>query len=123
MQSQQNSDTTYRLYDWNRTDDSGRGRELHLEQALDSIGEFRELSQRPGYLTEMPHFTTKEYRLDKGERFTQPDSSRFAVFTILCGSVLWDGKTARKGEFILSPAGANAVTAAEAETVLLSTTV
>ena len=117
---QQNSDTTYRLYDWNRTDDSGRGRELHLEKALDSIGE---LCQRPGYLTEMPHFTTKEYRLDKGERFTQPDSSRFAVFAILCGSVLWDGKTARKGEFILSPAGANAVTAAEAETVLLSTTV
>ena len=71
----------------------------------------------------MPHFTTKEYRLDKGERFTQPDSSRFAVFTVLCGSVLWDGKTARKGEFILSPAGADAVTAAEAETVLLSTTV
>lgn len=120
---QQNSDTTYRLYDWNRTDDSGRGRELHLEQALDSIGEFRELSQRPGYLTEMPYFTTKEYRLDKGERFTQPDSSRFAAFTVLCGSVLWDGKTARKGEFILSPAGADAVTAAEAETVLLSTTV
>ena len=120
---QQNSDTTYRLYDWNRTDDSGRGRELHLEQALDSIGEFRELSQRPGYLTEMPYFTTKEYRLDKGERFTQPDSSHFAVFTVLCGSVLWDGKTARKGEFILSPAGADAVTAAEADTVLLSTTV
>ena len=120
---QQNSDTTYRLYDWNRTDDSGRGRELHLEQALDSIREFRELSQRPGYLTEMPYFTTKEYRLDKGERFTQPDSSRFAVFTVLGGSVLWDGKTARKGEFILSPAGADAVTAAEADTVLLSTTV
>ncbi len=120
---QQNSDTTYRLYDWNRTDDSGRGRELHLEQALDSIGEFRELSQRPGYLTEMPYFTTKEYRLDKGERFTQPDSSHFAVFTVLCGSVLWDGTTARKGEFILSPAGADAVTAAEADTVLLSTTV
>lgn len=84
---------------------------------------FRELSQRPGYLTEMPYFTTKEYRLDKGEWFTQPDSSRFAVFTVLCGSVLWDRKTARKGEFILSPAGADAVTAAEAETVLLSTTV
>ena len=71
----------------------------------------------------MSYSTTKEYRLDKGERFTQPDSSRFAVFTVLCGSVLWDGKTARKGEFILSPAGADAVTAAEADTVLLSTTV
>lgn len=120
---QQNSDTTYRLYDWNRTDASGQGRELHMEQALDSIAEFRELCRQPGYLTEMPHFTTEEYRLDQGERFTQPDASRFAIFTILRGSVSWDGKTARQGEFILSPANADAVTAVEPDTVLLSTTV
>lgn len=120
---QQNSDTTYRLYDWNRTDASGKGRELHMDQALDSIAEFRELSQRPGYLTEMPHFTMEEYRLDRGERFTQPDASRFAILTVLRGSVAWDGKTARQGEFILSPAGADAVTAAEPGTVLLLTTV
>jgi len=31
------SDTTYRLYDWNRKDKQGRGRELHIEQALTSI--------------------------------------------------------------------------------------
>lgn len=120
---QQNSDTTYRLYDWNRTDASGRPRELHLEQALDSIAEFRELCQRPGYLTEMPHFTMEEHRLDQEERFTQPDASRFAIFTVLRGSVSWDGKTARQGEFILSPADADAVTAAEPDTVLLLTTV
>ena len=120
---QQNSDTTYRLYDWNRTDASGQGRELHMEQALDSIAEFRELCRQPGYLTEMPHFTTEEYRLDQGERFTQPDASRFAIFTVLRGSVSWDGKTARQGEFILSPANADAVTAVEPDTVLLSTTV
>ena len=121
---QQNSDTTYRLYDWNRTDDSGRGRELHLEQALDSIGEFRELCQRPGYLTEMPHFTTKEYRLDK-RRTVYPagllplcrlhDPLRFRALGRENGP--------EEENFVLSPAGANAVTAAEAETVLLSTTV
>ncbi|WP_302014527.1 type I phosphomannose isomerase catalytic subunit [uncultured Akkermansia sp.] len=120
---QQNSDTTYRLYDWNRTDASGKGRELHLEQALDSIMEFRELSQQPGYLTGMPHFTMEERRLNQGERFTQPDASRFAIFTVLEGSVSWNGKTAHQGEFILSPARADAVTAAEPGTVLLSTTV
>lgn len=120
---QQNSDTTYRLYDWNRTDASGKGRELHMEQALDCIAEFRELSRDPGYLTETPHFTLEEYLLDKGQRFTQPDASRFAIFTVLHGSVAWDGKTARQGEFILSPAGANTVTAAEPGTVLLLTTV
>ncbi len=31
------SDTTYRLYDWNRKDNRGRSRELHIEQALASI--------------------------------------------------------------------------------------
>jgi mannose-6-phosphate isomerase len=31
------SDTTYRLFDWNRTDESGKPRQLHIEQALESI--------------------------------------------------------------------------------------
>ena len=31
------SDTTYRVFDWNRVDDTGKGRELHIEEALDSI--------------------------------------------------------------------------------------
>ncbi len=30
---QQNSDLTYRIYDWDRVDDQGKGRELHLEKA------------------------------------------------------------------------------------------
>ena len=31
------SDTTYRLFDWNRVDDAGQPRQLHLEEALESI--------------------------------------------------------------------------------------
>jgi mannose-6-phosphate isomerase len=31
------SDTTYRLYDWGRVDENGRGRELHIGEALDAI--------------------------------------------------------------------------------------
>lgn len=34
---QQSSDTTFRLFDWNRTDASGRSRPLHIEQALEVI--------------------------------------------------------------------------------------
>lgn len=34
---QQNSDLTYRLYDWGRVDDSGKPRALHVEKALKSI--------------------------------------------------------------------------------------
>ncbi len=34
---QQPSDTTYRVFDWNRLDTSGKGRQLHVEEALESI--------------------------------------------------------------------------------------
>jgi mannose-6-phosphate isomerase len=34
---QQNSDTTYRVFDWNRLDEHGKGRPLHVEQSLASI--------------------------------------------------------------------------------------
>jgi mannose-6-phosphate isomerase len=34
---QQNSDTTYRVFDWNRTDAEGKPRELHIDKALDVI--------------------------------------------------------------------------------------
>ena len=31
------SDTTYRVFDWNRVDDDGKPRPLHIEEALESI--------------------------------------------------------------------------------------
>jgi mannose-6-phosphate isomerase len=34
---QQNSDTTYRVFDWNRVDDQGNPRQLHVPQSLASI--------------------------------------------------------------------------------------
>jgi mannose-6-phosphate isomerase len=34
---QQNSDTTYRVFDWNRLDEHGQGRALHVEQSLASM--------------------------------------------------------------------------------------
>jgi mannose-6-phosphate isomerase len=34
---QQSSDTTYRLYDWNRVGHGGRPRQLHLQESLDVI--------------------------------------------------------------------------------------
>ena len=34
---QQSSDITYRIFDWNRIDESGNQRELHLEEAIDAI--------------------------------------------------------------------------------------
>lgn len=39
---QQNSDTTYRLYDYDRTDKNGNRRELHVDKALNVIKAFSE---------------------------------------------------------------------------------
>jgi len=37
LEVQQNSNTTYRVYDWNRVDSNGKPRELHIPQAMKSI--------------------------------------------------------------------------------------
>jgi mannose-6-phosphate isomerase len=34
---QQNSDTTYRVFDWNRVDKNGKARDLHVKESLTSI--------------------------------------------------------------------------------------
>ncbi|MBT5094403.1 MAG: hypothetical protein HOM21_09190, partial [Halobacteriovoraceae bacterium] len=34
---QQNSGVTYRVWDWNRLDDQGNSRELHIQKAMDVI--------------------------------------------------------------------------------------
>lgn len=42
---QQNCNTTYRIYDWGRVDKAGKGRPLHIKQALDVI-DFNSENQR-----------------------------------------------------------------------------
>src|SRR6266480_1352057 len=37
VEIQQNSDTTYRVFDWNRVHDKGKPRQLHVDQALQCI--------------------------------------------------------------------------------------
>lgn len=77
---QTNSDLTYRLFDWNRTDDSGRPRPLHVPQALELLDETRgpiapgvptplpETSPRPSakrhLLAECEHFRLERLRIE-----------------------------------------------------------
>ena len=44
---QQNSNTTYRVFDWDRVDANGRSRELHIDKAMEVI-DWR--APRPGFL-------------------------------------------------------------------------
>ena len=72
---QQTSDITYRIYDFDRTDDKGQRRILHTEQALEAIDftvhseyktRYEKAKNEATTLVECPYFTTN--RLD----LTQP---------------------------------------------------
>lgn len=71
---QETSDTTYRIYDWERVDEQGNSRELHTEQALEAIDfeyhdDYKTLynkqEDKTMNLVSCPHFTTNLVHLKK----------------------------------------------------------
>jgi len=84
---QQNSDTTYRVFDWNRLGLDGEPRELHVDEALASI-DFNDFEPRPirslysdnpvmkvRYLVDDPLFRVDAFQIKRGQRFyLQSDS-------------------------------------------------
>ncbi|HUH26439.1 MAG TPA: type I phosphomannose isomerase catalytic subunit, partial [Flavobacterium sp.] len=63
---QQTSDITYRVYDWDRVDDNGNERELHIDLALEAINyqkknpkiDYTKNSDQSNQLVDCPFFTT-----------------------------------------------------------------
>lgn len=96
---QQSSDTTFRLFDWNRVGDDGRQRQLHIEQALDvtdySIGPI--LPQRPQVdpdgletLVRCDKFVLKQAQFDAklpGKRIAIENLSAPVIMTVVKGTV------------------------------------
>lgn len=106
VEIQQNSDTTYRVFDWNRTDDGGKPRELHIEQALKSI-DFDDiipcLVQPDGeLLVRNDLFEIEKWNLS-GPRVIAP-IGQFAIICCLTGVVRCVDVDLRPGEFALVPA-------------------
>ena len=62
---QQSSDVTYRIYDFDRTDDQGNKRELHTEQALDAL----DYKHYPEYKTEVAQCLNEVAPMVKSEYF------------------------------------------------------
>ena len=56
---QQTSDVTYRIYDWDRVDVNGKGRELHTELALEAINYYKTHS-KIDYFEEPNHSSVVE---------------------------------------------------------------
>jgi mannose-6-phosphate isomerase len=106
VEVQQNSDTTYRVFDWNRLGTDGRPRELHIEESLASI-DFSDLEpgvsdpQPDGTLVDCEQFHVEKWELD-GPRKLDP-SDRFAIFVVVGGTLDCDGQQYPTGTFLLVP--------------------
>jgi len=116
---QQNSDITYRLYDWGRVDNQGKSRELHIEKALDVINfsftdakRIEEITTYEGKnkktaLVKCSYFVVE--LLEINQETAQNVSDDFSVISMLDGMLTIQFKKGKvnavKGETIFLPAG------------------
>lgn len=85
---QQNSNTTYRVYDYGRTDKYGNTRELHINKALDvmKLGPVRESKRKPDRFTVTENKYFKVYKLAvSGESKWRMFEKSFAHVLVLAG--------------------------------------
>lgn len=115
---QQTSNITYRIYDYNRKDANGNGRELHTELAKDAIDYNIQPDYRTAYTNEKDkavelvscnYFTTNLLNLDKELKRNFSTLDSFVVYICMEGSlVLQDNKgnklTIHQGQTVLIPA-------------------
>jgi mannose-6-phosphate isomerase len=120
---QQNSDVTYRIYDWDRSDASGKPREMHTALALDAINfsldttnlikKTPQLNQ-PVMLAECPWFRTSLLRIDSPviKDYSLTDSFIIYICTESMAIVECFGQREelKAGETLLIPASADSVT-------------
>lgn len=108
---QQNSDSTYRVFDWNRPGLDGKPRELHVAQSLASIDfdDFEPTMDTPedGVLASCPYFKTTRHSLAEGEMLSNPDPEKFSIVTAVDGMLQSaGGRRFEKGRCLLLPRGA-----------------
>lgn len=114
---QQTSDTTYRIYDWDRVDDNGIARQLHTDEAIDAIDFSFQDSYRNEYVTkknktvslvETPFFTTNILNFNQKIQKDYEELDSFVIYICIEGNgELHFGSEKidfKKGEVILIPA-------------------
>jgi mannose-6-phosphate isomerase len=107
IEIQQNSDTTYRLFDWNRTDPaSGTKRDLQVQEAIECI-DFADLQPKliePAGELLISHslFEIDKWILKEPREATS--RGQFAIVCCLTGSIDCAGSKVTSGELLLIPA-------------------
>ncbi|MDZ4290132.1 MAG: type I phosphomannose isomerase catalytic subunit [Prosthecobacter sp.] len=104
---QQNSDTTYRVFDWNRVGLDGKPRALHVEESLQSI-DFSDVEptvqQRggDGTLAVCEYFDVKLKHSARQE--TVGRAGEGLTFAMVSGQLTLAGETWHAGDFAMVPA-------------------
>jgi len=120
---QQNSDTTYRVFDWNRLGLDGMPRELHMRESLASIdfNDFEPTMDIPtgDTLAACEYFKTAREFPATGESIGNPAPDRFSILSVMEGQLeSRGGRRFGKGSFMLLPRGGSPLKALQNSTVL-----
>ncbi len=103
---QQNSNVTYRVYDYGRRDKNGNARPLHVERAraVASLDKFIPKKFPDDILGASKYFTVRALSLD-GVMTLTADRAGFRCLTVICGEGEADGVRFSKGDSLFVPAG------------------
>src|SRR5207249_2153418 len=106
VEIQQNSDTTYRVFDWQRLNEHGKPRDLHLDQALASI-DFNDvrpklIEPKGELLVRHELFEIQKWNLNSPREIVS--AGQFAIGACLSGKLQCTDVTFAAGEFFLVPA-------------------
>jgi mannose-6-phosphate isomerase len=106
------SDTTYRVFDWNRLDENGKSRELHINEALESI-HFDNSGNNLSVTTVGRLVDSEYFKIDKGHQLENCEvfilHGQMKILIILTGyGTITDVKRIsvdfKKGDTLLIPA-------------------
>lgn len=93
LEIQQNSDTTYRVYDWGRVGLDGKPRQLHIPQSLRSI-QWDDFEPTPvrgaptsGVIADCAEFSIRRVVLGAGERVSIRAGEEPRLLSVVSGSV------------------------------------
>jgi len=106
VEVQQNSDTTYRLFDWNRLDNTGQSRSLHIEEALQCI-DFNDVAPKliqpkGDLLVRHDLFVVEKWNLESPREVAGREQC--AIVCCLSGSLRCGDADFTRGQFFLVPA-------------------
>ncbi|MBO4666706.1 MAG: class I mannose-6-phosphate isomerase, partial [Bacilli bacterium] len=120
IEIQENSNLTYRVYDYNRVDANGNKRELHIEKALKVINysktDIKNLTS--SVLVDNEYFKVSKLNNPKS---IKADSTSFVSFSILEGSGDVNGVPFNKGDTFFVPADNEAIIHGDA--LIISTSI